>query len=170
LIYDSRQQSERMFIPIPTFIIVSFVVIFSCAAVFGQTSHPDTLVASPVQNIRVDGLLDEPAWSAALKIANFTQRELHEGEPTTEKTRAAILFSRNSLFIGFWAFDSEPDKIVAQEMKHDFSWDSDDNMKVIFSPFNDQRNGYLLRYLAPVPARRVGLPTQPLPGPTAGGW
>ena len=80
---------------------------------------------------------------SAKKISNFTQRELNEGEPVTEKTEVAIVYSKNELHIGIWCYDNEPEKIVAKEMSRDFNWDVDDNFEIIISPFNDNRNGYL---------------------------
>ncbi len=55
----------------------------------------------------------------------------------------AILFDSNSLYIGFWGYDREPEKILASRMQRDFSWSSEDNFEVIIDTFNDDRNGYL---------------------------
>lgn len=45
--------------------------------------------------------------------------------------------------MGFWGFDSEPDRILANEMARDFSWTGEDNFEIVLDPFNDDRNGYL---------------------------
>jgi hypothetical protein len=111
---------------------------------FGQHSKPDTLIAMPFSGqIELDGQLNEPCWSDAIAIENFTQREQSEGLPATEKTRISIVYNTNEMYIGIWCFDSEPDKISAQKMSRDFSWGSDDNIEMMISPFNDNRNGYL---------------------------
>ena len=111
---------------------------------FTQKSLPDTIHAYYTEEkITLDGKLDESCWKNAIKINNFTQRELEEGEPPTEETRIAIVYSTNVLFIGFWGFDKEPDKIIAQKMSRDFRWGTDDNFEMIISTFNDNRNGYL---------------------------
>ncbi|MBN2237032.1 MAG: carbohydrate binding family 9 domain-containing protein [Bacteroidales bacterium] len=109
---------------------------------FGNES--DTLTAHFIQEkIKIDGVLDEAAWSKAIHISDFTQREMEEGKPATEKTEIAILYTNNKLYIGVWAYDSEADKIKASQMNRDFSWGGDDNVEIILSPFNDNRNGYL---------------------------
>jgi len=109
-----------------------------------QISSPDTIKAGRLKSIiRVDGILDESDWGIAQGIGNFTQRELNEGKPASEETRVAVLYNQYTLYIGLWAYDSQPDRIVATEMKRDFFWESDDNFKVIISPFDDKRNGYL---------------------------
>jgi hypothetical protein len=111
---------------------------------FSQHSNPDTLKAVFCsEEIKIDGRLDERWWTQALSIDNFSQREQHEGMPATEKTRVAVVFNTNELIFGIWCFDSEPDKISAQQMARDFDWESDDNFEIMISTFNDNRNGYL---------------------------
>jgi hypothetical protein len=109
-----------------------------------QHSQPDTIVAYRMaESIRVDGRLDEAAWQPAQHISNFTQRELSEGQPVTEKTEVAILYNDATLLIGFWCYDREPDKLTAQKMQRDFDFDTEDNFEIIIDTYNDKRNGYL---------------------------
>lgn len=109
-----------------------------------QKSLPDTLHAFfTTDKITMDGRLNEDCWQHAIKISNFTQRELYEGEPATEATKVAIVYNTNVMYIGFWGYDDEAGKIVAQKMERDFSWGTDDNIEIIISTFNDNRNGYL---------------------------
>jgi hypothetical protein len=111
---------------------------------FSQHSTPDTLIATFCdEEIKLDGKLDERCWMQAVGVENFFQRELNEGMPATEKTRIAAVFNTNQIFFGIWCYDSEPDKISAQQMARDFDWESDDNIEILISTFNDNRNGYL---------------------------
>jgi len=104
----------------------------------------DTLIAHYIETkIKLDGILNEEVWNRAMRISDFTQREMEEGKPATEKTEIAIIYTSNKMYIGVWAYDSEPDKIKASQMNRDFSWGGDDNVEIIISPFNDNRNGYL---------------------------
>jgi len=122
-------------------LVVLFHYVFIAEA---QRSYPDTLIAHHTdQKITLDGKLDEACWSQAMHISNFTQRELTEGAPPTERTEVAIIYTTNTMYIGFWGFDKEPDKIIAQKMERDFRWSTDDNFEIILSTFNDNRNGYL---------------------------
>lgn len=123
-------------------VMVCFINIHASA--IAQTSEPDTLVAHLIQDpVQLDGRLTEPVWQEAMHISNFTQRELNVGEPATERTEVAILYTSKTLYIGFWAYDSEPDKLVAREMKRDFDFDLEDNFEVIIDTYNDDRNGFL---------------------------
>ncbi len=109
-----------------------------------QTSEPSLLRAVRLTgSIRLDGLPEEPAWQAAPRITNFTQRELTEGAPVTERTEVAILYDEDAFYIAFWGYDREPDRIVASRMERDFSWGSDDCFEVIIDTYADHRTGYL---------------------------
>ncbi len=111
---------------------------------FGQHSKPDSIIAIFCEEqIKLDGQLNETCWLNAPAIENFTQREQNEGAPATEKTRISVVYNTNEIYFGIWCFDSEADKISAQQMARDFSWRSDDNIEIMISTFNDNRNGYL---------------------------
>lgn len=124
-------------------LFVVFISLF-CIQLFSQHSKPDTLVALfSNEQIKLDGKLNEACWQNATPIENFTQREQNEGSPATERTRIAVVYNTNKIYFGIWCFDSEPDKLSAQQMARDFSWRSDDNIEIMISTFNDNRNGYL---------------------------
>jgi len=122
-----------------------FILILALSySLFGQHSKPDTLTALFCEGqIKLDGQLNEPCWQKAPAVENFTQREQNEGAPATEKTRIAAIYNTNKIYFGIWCFDSNADKISAQQMARDFNWRSDDNIEIMLSTFNDNRNGYL---------------------------
>jgi hypothetical protein len=91
----------------------------------------------------VDGVLSDSCWQKAMKISNFTQRELDEGEVVTEKTSVAAVYTLSTLYFEIWCYDSEADKIVAKELKQDFDHNIDDNFEIIIDTHHDKRNGYL---------------------------
>ena len=123
---------------------LAFIFLILSSNMFGQHSKPDTLTAVFCnEQIKLDGKLNEACWLNAPGIENFTQREQNEGAPATEKTKIAVVYTTNEIYFGIWCFDNDADKISAQQMARDFSWRSDDNVEIIISPFNDNRNGYL---------------------------
>jgi len=54
-----------------------------------------------------------------------------------------VLYDDHNLYIGVWCYDKEPDKLVAEKMKRDFNYDSEDNFEIIIDTYHDKRNGYL---------------------------
>jgi len=51
-------------------------------------------------SIRIDGLLDERAWSQALPITDFIQKEPDEGAPPTEDTEVRVVYDDDAIYIG----------------------------------------------------------------------
>ena len=131
---------KTVFKVIPIFVILILFVKINLA----QTNPQDEIQAYKInKSVKLDGNLSEPAWQKAKHISNFTQRELNEGKPATERTEVAILYDNKNLYIGVWCFDDKPGKIAAQKMRRDFNYGSDDNFKFIIDTYNDERNGYL---------------------------
>lgn len=109
-----------------------------------QVSYPNTVEAYRCDKpIKLDGILDEDCWRKAQRVTNFTQRELYEGEPATERTECAVVFTPETLYVGFWCYESEPGGLTNKEMKRDFQYWYEDNFEVIFDTFWDKRNGYV---------------------------
>ncbi len=107
-------------------------------------SEPSFITASRVTTPpRVDGLLNDDAWRQAVPITNFTQRELQEGAPATERTEVRIVYDDHALYVGVWCYDSDPEGIVANHLKRDFEYSTDDNFELILDTYHDGRNGFL---------------------------
>ncbi len=96
-------------------------------------------IASPVT---VDGVLDEAAWQVAAVADNFVQNEPREGAPGTYDTRVRVLYDDEALYIGVFASDPEPDRLIVSDLKKDFNAASGDAFRVILDTFRDGRNGY----------------------------
>ena len=92
--------------------------------------------------LKIDGVLSEPAWRTAQFQGQFTQREPEEGEPGSEKTEVGFLYDKKNLYIGIKCYDSEPDKIIAREMRRDAIVDDDDYFELVLDTYHDHRTGY----------------------------
>lgn len=124
------------------------LILFAACAIAGpvraQHCQPDTLPARKIKTpIKLDGILDEPAWSSCAHIANFTQRELAENAPATERTEVAVVYDQTAIYFGVWCFDKEPSQIIAQKMKWDFEYGNEDNFEIVLDTYRDKRNAYL---------------------------
>jgi len=94
------------------------------------------------ESIAVDGVLDEAAWERATPVGNFTQSEPRNGEHETERTEIRILFSEDNLYIGAQFFDSDPRRMLGNQMVRDGGLGSDDRFMWVLDPLNDRRSGY----------------------------
>ena len=92
----------------------------------------------------VDGLLDDLAWERASVITDFIQQEPEEGAPATERTEVRVLYDGASLYLGVHAFDSQPDGVLATELRRDGDRIlEEDNLQIIIDTFMDQRSAYM---------------------------
>ncbi|MEM7353314.1 MAG: DUF5916 domain-containing protein [Acidobacteriota bacterium] len=116
----------------------------------GQEAEPeDRLLPRPSvtalaisEPIKVDGRLDEPAWQQAQPATGFTQRDPEPGEPAINKTEVRILYTKDVLYVGVWAFQ-DPSTVIASEMQRDSAQFRDDSVMLFFDTFNDDRNAYV---------------------------
>lgn len=92
---------------------------------------------------RMDGTLGDPLWQSAKPIADFRQREPHEGAIPTEKTEVRVLYTQNAVYFGVRCFDSEPSRIIATELRRDVSQDLDDHFEILIDSNHDRRSAYV---------------------------
>ena len=118
------------------FSIISFFLFFTGDAASQINAE---FIDSP---IKLDGVLDESVWKNVEPITDFTQRELTEGAPVSEKTELRILHDRDNLYIGVICYDSEPEKIIHRELLWDSNLLGDDYITFILDTYNDKRTGY----------------------------
>ena len=102
-------------------LLFTILIITGCTFfTFSQQSIPNTIKANFTEKkIILDGTLDEAAWANAQTISNFTQRELDFGQPVSEKTKVAVIYTKNALYFGVWCYQN-PKSIVAKNMGVDF--------------------------------------------------
>ena len=124
--------------------ILILMLILPLPTAYAQVSQPNTIRAFYTDRpVKLDGRLSESAWQQAQHISNFTQRELNEGQPATERTEVAVIYDHKNLYIGVWCYDSDVSGLVAQGMQRDFDYDNDDNFEFVLDTYHDGRNGYL---------------------------
>ena len=81
---------------------------------------PPELHASRIRDpIRIDGVLDEPAWAAAEPATQFTQLDPEEGHPVSERTEVRVLIGDDALYVGARLFDREASKISRRLSRRD---------------------------------------------------
>ncbi|HEY9014458.1 MAG TPA: DUF5916 domain-containing protein, partial [Gemmatimonadales bacterium] len=97
--------------------------------------------ARAAAGITLDGVLSEPAWSAAAPVSEFTQREPHEGQPASERTEVRVLYDNDALYIGARMYDRSPDSVQAQLARRD-RISSSDRFLVFLDCYHDRRTGF----------------------------
>jgi hypothetical protein len=113
----------------------------------GQTatrSFERTAVAAIVDEApSVDGRLNDSVWQRAAALDGFIQRELHEGQPASERTEVRVVVAGDALYIGAWLFDREASLVVPGEKVRDVALDNSDSFAVILDTYRDRQNGFV---------------------------
>ncbi len=91
----------------------------------------------------VDGRLDDAAWRDVPAMADFIQREPRDGRPATEATEVRVVYDGNALYVGVWAFDSEPSRIVYGEAIRDYEVAESDYVLFVIDTYRDEQNGFV---------------------------
>src|SRR5581483_567019 len=114
-----------------------------------QAGAPDLLRTAQAIRVengpKLDGTLDDPSWRKATPISTFLQREPFEGQTPTEKTEVRILYTKHEVYFGITCFDSQPQKIIATELRRDVSQELDDYFEIVIDSAHDRRNAYVFQ-------------------------
>ena len=92
--------------------------------------------------VRIDGVLDEPAWRRATPATDFLQRDPDNGAPATERTEVRVVYDAARLVLGITCHDSEPHRLLGNQMQRDQSFGADDRFMWTIDSFLDGRSGY----------------------------
>lgn len=96
-------------------------------------------IAEPIV---VDGVLDEAAWALADPAIDFHQQFPDEFGPATERTEVRFLYDNDMLYVGAMLYDREPDRLIIDSLRRDFSNFQSDSFLLVFDTFLDHRTGY----------------------------
>ena len=93
--------------------------------------------------LRLDGQLDEAVYQTIPPVTDFIQQEPDEGAPATEQTEVWVLFDSETLYVAARCWDSQPSRMVANEMRRDsYAMYGNENFAVLLDTFYDRRNGF----------------------------
>lgn len=120
-----------------------FLLIIFLLAFQSITAQQKSIKAVKVNDTPViDGLLNDAVWQKGIPISDFWQQEPVPGNNPSLRTELRIIYDNENLYVGVMCYDDEPNKIIAREMKWDGFISADDNVKIIFDTFNDDRSAY----------------------------
>jgi Domain of unknown function (DUF5916)/Carbohydrate family 9 binding domain-like len=105
--------------------------------------RPTLRVLRTNEPIRIDGRLDEEVWRTADSATDFITALPRDGFPATERTVARVLFDGETLYIGAYMYDSEPDRLYSPGLEQDFETHDADLFGVTLDTFLDRQNGVM---------------------------
>jgi hypothetical protein len=91
--------------------------------------------------IDVDGVLDEPVWSSAARLTEFSQYAPADGEPATPETEVLVWYSPSAIHFGIVA--AAPPRSVRATLASRDKLDADDGIDIFLGTYNDGRQAFV---------------------------
>ena len=113
----------------------------TAGAASGRTLPPLLRATKTTDPPRIDGILDDAAWSAVAPASGFVQMRPNSGRPATEETEVRILYSDDAVYIGARMHDRDPDRIISRLGRRDEDVAAD-AFYVAFDSYFDRRTAF----------------------------
>ncbi|MBV6426285.1 MAG: hypothetical protein KIPDCIKN_00796 [Haliscomenobacter sp.] len=135
------------------------VFLMLTGAVWGQESVSNGVLTLSIKKsaapLRLDGLLDEPAWKEAQLAGSFHQVFPFDTAKATVQTEVWTTFDDAFLYIGAKVYEPREEYIISS-LKRDFDAGESDVFIVVLDPFQDKLNGFFFE-LSPYNVQGEGL-------------
>jgi uncharacterized protein DUF5916/cellulose/xylan binding protein with CBM9 domain len=107
-----------------------------------ESGHATVRAVRLDRPLRLDGQLDEEVYARVPPVDGFIQQLPVEGAPPTEPTEVWVLFDEDNIYIAARCYDSQPQRIVANELRRDNGniLSLNDSLSVTLDTFLDRRN------------------------------
>jgi hypothetical protein len=112
----------------------------------GAAGNLEVMAPTPSDlDMKIDGVMDEAAWSDAPLLTGFTQYDPVEGIPASQSTEVRVLVTDGAILFGIRAHDNHAGGIRATLARRDGFGRSDDWVRVILDTFNDRRRAFVFQ-------------------------
>ncbi|MEN6305211.1 MAG: carbohydrate-binding family 9-like protein [Armatimonadia bacterium] len=119
-----------------------WLIVLALLAAAVAMAAPSTTAVAVSGEVKLDGLLDEPAWSAATWQTNFLSASPAASgapKPVDVQTRFKVLYDQNAVYVGVECDEPALDKLQARYKEHDGDVYQDDCVEVFFDPAGEGR-------------------------------
>lgn len=128
---------------------IMWIILCALSVALADSTKVETQIIPELKAYRInphpptiDGKLDDSIWqNPKIERGRLTiQRSPKEGMPATESTYVAVVYDDQALYVAFWCYDSEPDKVARQLVRRDRSSVAD-RVTVRIDSYHDHQNG-----------------------------
>lgn len=121
---------------------VIFPLLFFCFIGYSQVAKKSVTVKYITEEIKLDAVLDEDAWSKAEPATDFFQYFPSDTVQAINQTEIRFLFDDKNLYVGIKVNAKGKDYIVPS-LRRDFRAGGSDNITLMFDTFNDGTNAFI---------------------------
>lgn len=124
--------------------------------VLAQTPN-ELYICSSTEEIKLDGVLDEPVWQTAYRAKDFHQSKPYDTALAITKTEVMVAYDEHHIHVAAICYKRHPEQdYVVRSLRRDFSFPRNDAFQFIFDPYGDLTNGFSFGVNA-LGAQREGL-------------
>ncbi|WP_445385499.1 DUF5916 domain-containing protein [Robiginitalea sp. IMCC44478] len=131
------------------------IFLFFFATTYAQQEDKSFTVKYINQEIKLDGILDEPVWSEAEAAGDFWEYFPVDSIQAREQSEIKMLYDETNLYVGITVYTAGSNYAI-ESLRRDFRAGNSDNITLLFDTFNDGNNAFLFG-TNPYGVRREGL-------------
>jgi len=110
---------------------------------FAQNAKSNLNAGQINGKLQLDGVMDELDWENTDPIRSIRMIEPVENADPTNKTIVKVLADKKNIYLGFYCYDEQIDKMVAFSKARDSELEDEDYIKFVFDPYGDGRSAYI---------------------------
>ena len=99
-------------------------------------------IQQAVSAIRVDGMMDEPAWQQADSTGQFFMVLPMDTSFAQVQTVVKMTYDNRNLYLVAVCYNERPGPYMVESLRRDFSFLKNDNFLLFMDPFDDKTNGF----------------------------
>ena len=120
------------------------------------------------ETVRIDGVLDDAAWSKAARLSGFSQYRPVDGRAADDSTEALVFYGADAIYFAIRAWESHGSVVRATLADRD-NIGADDRIQILLDTYNDNRRA-LLFSVNPLGVQQDGVQSEGFdPSQSAGG-
>lgn len=100
-----------------------------------------TNIKKASSDIKIDGVLDEPAWANTDIIKDFLEKYPRNETIAKTKTEVKITYNEDFIFFAATCFDVKP--FIITSLKREITLADNDGFGIVLDPVNTKNNGFL---------------------------
>src|SRR3954471_5521342 len=121
----------------PVMIIGTVLVALASAAFNGRDNQIHVEPPRLESTVTIDGVLDDAAWTQAVRLTGFSQYAPVDGRQAEQVTEVLVFYSPTAIYFGIRA-QATPGSVHATLASRD-RIEADDAIAIFLNPFNDGR-------------------------------
>ena len=120
------------------------IFLSSCPTIFAQkiNSAYQLRIARANSIIKIDGNIDEAAWSEAEPAKDFFMVSPMDTSYANVLTEVRMTYDDANIYISAICYQPNAKSYAVESLRRDFAYTKNDNFLLIIDPFDDQTNGF----------------------------